>query len=180
MHAEHWAVIISHTDLIFRLPRLTGCNVLRLIRGNVLCRPGRRTKTTKLAFCFSASIPSFPPLALPTPHLHLQFPALHRDWLIVLVLFAVIGQIVWRVSWLDDGHVEAKVIAEPWKLEDITYCLDLFRIGLASSNPVFMALAAVFVTLRLSQQPLYIGLIHSIFLNRLFLINRSAKWLLWV
>lgn len=93
----------------------------------------------------------------------MQFPALHRDWLIVLVLFAVIGQIVWRVSWLDDGHVEAKVIAEPWKLEDITYCLDLFRIGLASSNPVFMALAAVFVMLRLSQQPLYIGLIHSIF-----------------
>ena len=91
-----------------------------------------------------------------------------------------LARYVWRVSWLDDGHVEAKVIAEPWKLEDITYCLDLFRIGLASSNPVFMALAAVFVMLRLSQQPLYIGLIHSIFLNRLFLINRSAKRLLWV
>lgn len=179
MYAEHWAVIISHTDFIFRLPRLTGCSVLRLIRGTVLCRPGRRTKTTKLAFCFSASIPSFPPLAL----LHIcicNFPRFTVIGSLCWFFFAVIGQIVWRVSWLDDGHVEAKVIAEPWKLEDITYCLDLFPIGLASSNPVFMALAAVFVMLRLSQQPLYIGLIHSIFLNRLFLINRSAKWLLWV
>ena len=34
--------------------------------------------------------------------------------------------------------------------------MDLFRIGLASSNPVLMALAAVFVILRLSQQTLYI------------------------
>ena len=85
--------MISHTDLIFRLPRLAGCNLLRLIRANVLCRPGRRTKTTNLGFCCTASIPSFPPLALPPPHLHLQFCALHRDWLIVLVLFAVIGQI---------------------------------------------------------------------------------------
>ena len=85
--------MISHTDLIFRLPRLTGCNLLRLIRGNVLCRPGSRTKTAKLAFCCTASIPSFPPPALPTQHLHLQFSALHCDWLIVLVLFAVIGQI---------------------------------------------------------------------------------------
>ena len=155
--------MISHTDLIFRLPRLTGCNLLRLIRENVLCRPGRRTKTTKLAFCCTASIPSFPPLALPTPHLHLQFPALHRDWLIVLVLFAVIGQIrltcvmTWRWS------CGSQSCRRTLKIGGHNLLLGLFRIGLASSNPVFMALAAVFVMLRLSQLPLYIGLIHSIF-----------------